>query len=335
MYDIQLISRVHLEPSAVCNAACPMCARFIGGGRQYADYLTKDSISIDKFKQIFNDDFIRQIEKWSVCGVVGDPCAAPDLVDIIKHIIHINPAAEINIDTNGGLRNSDWWSELGKLMNSSKTSVTFGIDGLEDTNHIYRRNVSWTKLIDNVTSFINAGGFARIQMLVFKHNEHQIDAMRALSNSIGAKKFVYKLTNRFRKTTDGEYKYPVEELGNTSPSYWLYPASGFTPKVLSDKNLDACDITCQALQDREIYVNSSGEVYPCCFLFSDIKSNPEHYTGLNLSSMIITADNTLESALTSEVFQFIKNSWQKTLSTGRIKKCADICGVNNKVIFKS
>ena len=39
--------------------------------------------------------------------------------------------------TNGGARSKQWWTDLGKLT-KGKMRVTFGIDGLEDTNHLYR-----------------------------------------------------------------------------------------------------------------------------------------------------------------------------------------------------
>jgi hypothetical protein len=70
--------------------------------------------------------------------------------------------------------------------------VTFSIDGLEDTNHLYRRNVNWNLLIENVKSFIDAGGTAVWDYLIFKHNEHQIDQAKQYSIDLGFKEFVPK-----------------------------------------------------------------------------------------------------------------------------------------------
>jgi hypothetical protein len=44
---------------------------------------------------------------------------------------------------------------------------------LEDTNHLYRENVEWKKIMENARAFISAGGTAHWDMLIFDHNKHQ------------------------------------------------------------------------------------------------------------------------------------------------------------------
>ena len=53
--------------------------------------------------------------------------------------------------------------------------VIFAIDGLEDTNHLYRVNTNFNKIMENAKAFINAGGIARWDFIAFAHNEHQIE----------------------------------------------------------------------------------------------------------------------------------------------------------------
>ena len=69
------------------------------------------------------------------------------------------------------------------------THVVFSIDGLEDTNHLYRRNVQWHKVMENAKSFIDAGGLARWRMIVFEHNAHQLKDAEQLSKAMGFGKF--------------------------------------------------------------------------------------------------------------------------------------------------
>jgi hypothetical protein len=57
----------------------------------------------------------------------------------------------------------------------------FGIDGLEDTNHIYRRGVKWERLQNNFREYIKAGGDAGWQFIVFPWNMHQIEEARQRS----------------------------------------------------------------------------------------------------------------------------------------------------------
>ena len=80
--------------------------------------------------------------------------------------------------SNGGLRNKEWWSELGSVLSNPFDACYFGIDGLSDTNHIHRVNVSFDKVMENAEAFITAGGRAHWEFLVFDYNEHQVDKSR-------------------------------------------------------------------------------------------------------------------------------------------------------------
>ena len=46
-------------------------------------------------------------------------------------------------------------------------------------------------------TFVDAGGKARWDMLVFQHNEHQVEECRTLSAKIRYGKFYYKTHNTF------------------------------------------------------------------------------------------------------------------------------------------
>ena len=83
--------------------------------------------------------------------------------------------------------------------------VHFGIDGLEDTNHLYRVNVKWKKVMENVKAFVENGGNAIWDYIVFRHNEHQVEQAREFSNKIGFKKFLVKKTGRFAVNSVGDY----------------------------------------------------------------------------------------------------------------------------------
>src|SRR6056297_800764 len=202
------IRKVHIEVSDICNAACPMCARFQGGGVSMFPYLTNTSMSIFKFKELFQKSFVQQIQEWLFCGVYGDPCTAVDLPKIISYIKSLNPDVFISVESNGGIRDTQWWSNLASSLNSEKCSVSFSIDGLEDTNHIYRRNVKWNKLLNNIRAFTKAGGYSEWQFIKFKHNQHKIDTAKVLAKELGIKTFNVKETNRFRRLYDNEYKFP-------------------------------------------------------------------------------------------------------------------------------
>lgn len=193
------LSQMHIELTNACNAACPMCVRFYNNSPHVRPDLEIGQITLEKFKQYFPPHIIKKCNLILFCGVHGDPCVARDVLEICEYIDSVSNTTQVNINTNGGMRNPEWWTRLGKLFekhnvqkNISYWRVTFSIDGLEDTNHLYRRNVEWKKLMANVTAFINAGGTANWDYLIFKHNEHQIETAAELAKLMKFNEFIPK-----------------------------------------------------------------------------------------------------------------------------------------------
>lgn len=196
-FNYDNLTQLHIELTNACNAACPMCQRFFKGSTLMRPDLEIEQITYDQFVEWFPPEVIEKLEVVLFCGVHGDPGMAKDLYEICEYIANSSPDVCIRMHTNGGMRKPEFWSKLGSLFAKRKKPwwewrVIFSIDGLEDTNHLYRRNVEWNKLIENVKAFINAGGMAEWDYLVFKHNEHQIDEAKQLAKKLGFSNFIPK-----------------------------------------------------------------------------------------------------------------------------------------------
>ena len=204
MYKSHEIRTVHLEITDKCNAACPMCARNINGGEDNPQ-LPGTELSIDDIKQIFRPEFIRQLDRMYMCGNYGDPIAARDTLETFQYFREHNAKINLSMHTNGSAKKPDWWRQLAYAL-GSKGYVVFSIDGLEDTNHLYRQNTVWSKIIENAKAFIDAGGRARWDYIVFAHNEHQVEEAEALANKMGFERFQYKKSARFFSVATGMTK---------------------------------------------------------------------------------------------------------------------------------
>ncbi len=245
---------VHIELSNSCNAACPLCPRYVNRSLMVNPELELGSISLQKFKEWFPLDFVQRSAEWIFCGTNGDPMMAKDAYEIIEYVA-TNSSAKIQINTNGSMRSPDFWKKLGNLFskNSSQKSfsgeedpdwkhhqknslygknidqrryVIFSIDGLEDTNHIYRRNVNWKKLISNVKAYTSTGAESVWDFLIFKHNEHQIEDAKKFANEIGISTFIPKRPFGFDTgnpdqymdmnvyDVEGRYLYKIEPATN-------------------------------------------------------------------------------------------------------------------------
>lgn len=235
----RLITVLHLEPTDVCQAACPLCARETDAN------FRKDlqhHLDMQKILQVFDADKIVKLDKMFMCGNYGDPAAGRYTLDIYREFRKLNPGIVLGMNTNGGLQNTAWWHELGRLFNQLQDYVVFSIDGTESTNHIYRKNVNWKKIMQNAEAFIQAGGSAHWDMLVYRHNQHQVDDCEQLARDMGFRWFRAKVSKRGF----------TDQL--QSPLGWD------NPRVSGTK------INCHALNEQSVYIDAQGRVSPCCWL---------------------------------------------------------------------
>ena len=258
MYKFEDIRDVHLEITSKCQAKCPMCPRRINGGPMNP-FIKLDDITLGRFKEWFPRQFIQQLNSMFMCGNLGDPIISRDTMEIFEHLREVNPRMKLSMHTNGSAREQNWWKELAK----HRVIVTFGIDGLEDTHHLYRISTDFNKIIDNAKAFIGAGGYAKWHMLVFEHNEHQIQEAKQMSEDLGFKMFTTKNTTRFK---DDHFQV-IDEKGN--PLHKLRPSEKSKAMIpmMNEANKDnKPNIICKAKKYNQIYVSACGNVSPCCWL---------------------------------------------------------------------
>jgi len=237
------VKEIHIEPTSLCNAECPMCARNVLG-KGLNPYITLKSLSTKWFEDNLKPNFVKELDKVFFCGNVGDPASTPELIGIITYLKNCNPDLVVGLNSNGGLKTADWWSRLGKLLNGPLDYCVFSIDGLEDTNHIYRVNVNWQKIMENTKAFIETGASAHWDMLVFDHNKHQVNQIRSLADSMGFTWFRTKETDRW----------------DTYQEVNIDPATQFVPKVY------AKEVECEKNRDRSVFLDYTGKFWPCCHM---------------------------------------------------------------------
>ena len=321
MYNINEVRAVHLEITSKCQARCPMCPRRINGG-VLNPFLELNEITLEKFQSWFSIDFIKQLNNLSMRGNLGDPIIAKDTLEIFRYLRTHNETMTLSMHTNGSARSPEWFKELAPL----RVMIVFGIDGLADTHHLYRIDTDWHKIINNAKAFIEAGGDARWDMIVFKHNEHQVDECRELSKTLGFKDFYSKHTSRFR---DGKF-HVLDNTGKTQ--YILYPtekSNNMISKMLTAEKEVLPVINCKAKRDKQIYVAADGTVTPCCWIdmqpFPPMHENRIQYLDV-IGRWLNLNTQTLDEIFNSGYFEKIESSW----NTCGIKECSKQCGKFDK-----
>jgi len=353
-HTFKTIQDMHVEITNRCNAACPMCARNDFGGKTKED-LVLDEWSIEDIDKIFNNQF-PNLQNVMFCGTHGDPCVAENSLYAIDRIKSTTDAT-VEFYSNASMRNVDWWSNLGSFMNQMKPDhshyrktdlAIFSIDGLSDTNHIYRRRTNFEKIIENAEAYIKAGGLARWDFIVFKHNEHQVEEAELLAKKLGFKQFRIRKTSRFDYSPDGPDKWRVKnQQGNIE--YFLEPPSkkyqNPQSQVLqnvikkygsTEEYYNAASINCLYRNEfKRIYINAYAQVFPCCYIsddsyphknkiYQDTQEKIFQKWGYEFNSL---RRKTWDEILHHEWFATeLENSWNKNLKDGKLMRCARTCG---------
>lgn len=241
---------LHLEPTDVCQAACPLCARETN---PEFDSNRRHHLTMDQILRVFSEEQIRNLDKMFMCGNYGDPAAGYHTLTIYSAFREINPGITLGMNSNGGLQSTFWWHELGNIMTGKQDYVVFSIDGLEDTNAIYRVNVNWNRVMANAGAFVAAGGSAHWDMLVYRHNQHQVDEAEDLARQLGFRWFRAKVSRR-------ELRQGLQ-----------YPMSWHRPQISQGS------IQCHALHEQSMYIDAKGRAHACCWLGDIITQPPQDF----------------------------------------------------------
>lgn len=287
-HTFESLQEMHVEVTSRCNAACPMCARNNFGGSE-KDGLVLSDWSAQDAEKVFDVRF-KNLRNVLLCGTHGDPAVNPNSLEIVQTIRKNAPNATVEFYSNGSLRTPQWWSELGRVLRKKNEDgyyrrtdlCIFSVDGLGDTNHLYRRKTNFEKIMANAEAFIKSGGIARWDYIVFKHNEHQVEEAEALAKKMGFKQFRIRKTSRFAYSPDGPMKHRVLNSNNeieyflepTSRSEFLNKEKETYEKIVSKEKQETYSYESQVkclnkTQFQRIYINAQVKVMPCCFVGND------------------------------------------------------------------
>jgi len=256
------IQAVHYEPTARCNAKCPMCSR-TGNAEILSD---QGEIGIDQFKKTFPPSIVEGLIQFKFCGNYGDPILAKDLILMHQYLVDINPDILLLLSTNGGTRTSKFWKDLGEVYKKGhpNSHVQFHIDGLEDTNHIYRVGVVWSKLMSNVRTYLDTGALGAWFFIPFFHNEMQVEEARSLSTSMGFQQFIVKISARFSDPRKAHRRDGVTTFPPINKEY-----------DIQDLQINGGKLVCFAEVRKEIYIDAWNRLHPCCWVGSSKSSWPD------------------------------------------------------------
>ena len=340
---------VHLEHTSKCNLLCPQCARTVDG--DVNPLLEINELTLKDYKRIFTPEFSPQIERVFWCGNYGDSIASGNWMEC-AFWLRYSGVQSMQLYTNGSARKPDWWKKLAIIFNRERDAVYFSIDGMEDTNHLYRVNSNWKVIMKNAEAFINAGGKARWDYLIFDHNAHQVQDAYNLAKEMGFRQIVFKNTSRFisnkefldsmprdeeevidRKTQEKKHIITDKDNKNKNKFELIIEKYGNW-----NNYVNATSIDCKYREMKAIYINFKGQLWPCCWVGA-----PTHFYGKDniqrdqLENLLNRYDENFNSIKKNSVKEILEQqyhnndlveSWDNTMedSNAKLHTCGRTCG---------
>ena len=263
-------SRLELdvELTTHCNARCPQCSRtneFNVSERK--EWLPLNQVTIDDFKKWFPQI---KIKHFHFSGKYGDPGMCKDLKLIVEYIINNSKTTTISINTNGSMRNEEFWFDLCGI-GKQRLELIFDVDGINQEMHsFYRRGTSLDKVLKNIEAACQTISKVSVLTVMFKHNEDYIEDIQNMCRKYGVKhfdtvegnNFLYGPTYKFIDEDGKEQK--LEQITRKDREQGLERKDRRVRDHRHDTEYKK--IVCAALKLRNLQVSSTGLVIPCCHL---------------------------------------------------------------------
>jgi len=297
----------HIEPTSKCTLECPLCDR-----TWFYETFKKRSLHEINVEHIV--DFVGVNADVTMCGNNGDPIYHSQFIELCQKLKDNN--CKIKITTNGSAKPKSWWEKLNSILDKNDL-LQFSIDGLEDTNHMYRKNAKWKTIMEAIKVFAKRSCRLTWKFIVFRHNQHQIKDAKELSVELGFDHFKLEHSDRWLGKKE---LMPDREFVDT---YYQQQQ-----KILIDPDFaTSMEPVCLVNDEpsKDLYIDAEGDFYPCCWmgtyrykyksLFSPKRNN------FNI------ADHTLDGILNNND---VKNFFKSTKQFTSAHDCCKIqCGKKN------
>lgn len=325
----EVILEIQIDMTTYCNAACLACARHQSETGKLHQGLKLQHFDRKLWNRLCEKDFKEiGVKTLFFNGNWGDACMHPDLVPMIEYCLHHNPEICIKISTNGSLRTKKWWTALANVLNW-RCNVVFCIDGLEDTHKLYREKTSYSKVVENMRAFNDAGGYGIWMFTVFDHNIHQIDEAARLAKEYGCAVFRARKSNsNDMENQKGEVftaDLPIPDKHKKRKKFkeiW-YAMDGDIIRGFSEERKKT---PCTFYKEASVQIDPFGTLWPCCWI--SLNSLGHDKWG-RPNETVQLRDTSLSDKLNLKhrsIKQILQDPWyNKELATGIKEKTWNLC----------
>ncbi|OQY38353.1 MAG: hypothetical protein B6226_03810 [Candidatus Cloacimonetes bacterium 4572_65] len=236
---------VMIEPTNICNLKCPLCPSGNGTLKR-----AKGFMSFELFKKVIDEvkDYVTMIILWNQ----GEPYLNPEFNRMVKYATDAGLFTLVSTNLNSDI-------DADAVVKSGIDSMIVSLDGAtQETYNQYRINGQLSKVLSNVEKIVEAKKrlksstpIIRWQFLVMKHNEHEIESIKAKAKELEVDQLSFKTIQIYTKE---DIKFLPE-----NPKYRRYNITG------SDFEIKfKLENRCRRMWQQPV-VNWNGEISICCF----------------------------------------------------------------------
>ena len=334
------LDTIRVEITNKCNARCPGCERTVDGDTHPELKKNVVEYTLEDFKTMFPKEIIPNKE-FFFGGTVDDPMMNKNVYDICEYVITND--GEVTLETNTGANTKETYERLGKLSKNAdgRLHVFFSVDGLEETNHLYRVNVVWSKVLENMTAYSSTGGKCTWQYLVFDHNYNDIEKAKQLANDLGIKlelrqnvRNVKPWTSKAKVKNKETKKIETKTFEVKTTEKFVHPELKKTPEVKKKVQPIKKSINCLMIHKGEVFVAWNKRVWPCCWFASDSFARYDYFK--KLDEKLGTTWNSLQHNSLDQILghKYYAEILQESWTNPQFKEyyypfCYTKCGDNN------
>ena len=326
------LRRIFVDISSHCNASCPSCLRNIYGGETIRG-LPLVHFDVEMWNSIIKDIADNDMLCLTLEGFWGDPTMHPNLPEMLETFCKAHPNAWVSITTSAGWQPIEYWKRLAAVLseNSYFHRIDFSIDGLEDTNHLFRRGTNFNTIMENLSAFNNAGGLSSWVMHVYDHNKHQVEIARKKAEEMGCIEFTTRRVHNpvtLIETSKERYELTANDTGDVDYNTWQFKDDSKMVAIHEKTKSLELDTPCPWYNNGSVHIDPWGYVWPCshisAFTYNDdakgviVDDMFDEYGEFNNLK-----NNSLTEILKHEWFDKIH---ERAIMSGKWEICREECG---------
>ena len=248
--------QVRLDISTACQLRCYLCDVAC---RQDKDFLGRGMMSLDNFINFIEHN--RHIKKIELANA-GEALLNPHLPEMLRYAYEQG----VTISLGGGVNMNTASDELLEALVRYQTQrIRIAVDGVtEETYQKYRKGGNLHKVLSHIQKLNEFKKKYRskrpeliLQCIIFKHNIHEIEKVRALGKIMNMKVF-FRL-NVFQESLEEQDKQDIRKMCGYESR------QEFSEKNKRDYKCEACTFLWKSPQ-----VNWNGRLSGCCGLITSL-----------------------------------------------------------------